>query len=110
VADVALSPVQGGDLLRVDIEAQDAEAFLDEGQGEREPHVALPDDADQGLAVVDLAEEGVSQCGDGRRGHGWVLLTMLRVVAAWLSPIPAGRGAIVRRGRVAVKPGRRRLA
>ena len=41
------------DLGRIEVEADDAEAGLDEGEGQGQTDVALPDDAHHGLAAAD---------------------------------------------------------
>ena len=48
VLDIRLAAREGLDLLRVEIEADDREACLFEDQGQRQPDVALADDADAG--------------------------------------------------------------
>ncbi len=82
VADVALASIEGRDLLPVDVEAEDAESLVDEGQREREADVALPDDADVNLVSVDATEEGVAQGGEGLEGHGGLLRQRLGIMSA----------------------------
>ncbi len=55
--DVPLAAVELGDLLGVDVEAEDREALLDEGEGEGQADVAHADDADEGVVGVDPGEE-----------------------------------------------------
>jgi hypothetical protein len=54
VLDVALAAVQLVDLHGVGVEAEDAEALLGEGEGERQADVAEADDADERASVFDL--------------------------------------------------------
>jgi hypothetical protein len=56
-----------GDLVGVHVEAEDGEAVLDEGEGEREADVAHADDADEGVMGLDLGEE---RGGERVVGHG----------------------------------------
>ena len=48
VLDVALAPVEHRHLAGVDVEAQDAEALVDEGLDQGQADVAQADDADDG--------------------------------------------------------------
>jgi hypothetical protein len=52
VLEVRPAGHQGVDLLRVDVETDDVEAGPAEGLGEGQAHVAEPDDADRGLAIL----------------------------------------------------------
>ena len=59
---VRLTPVEAVDLGLVEVEADHAEARLGEGEGQREAHVALPDDAHHGLAVADASRADAACC------------------------------------------------
>jgi hypothetical protein len=65
VVEVAFPPVQFGDLLAVNIEAENAEAGAVEGVGEGQTHVTETNDANTGLSSAEGGEEG-----EGRIGHG----------------------------------------
>ena len=65
----ALAAGELGNLLGVHVEAEDGEALLDEGEGEREADVAEADDADEGVVGADLPET-LNSHGAGRGfGH-----------------------------------------
>ncbi len=63
VADVAVPAADRRDLDRVNVEAEDGEAPLGEGQREGKSDITQADHADQGGPVIDTAAEGVRDGG-----------------------------------------------
>ena len=61
VLDVPLAAADGGHLLGVDVEAEDLEPALGEGEREREADVAEADDADERLAPSDALGQPFSR-------------------------------------------------
>ena len=57
VADVALAPLELGDLHGVDVEPQDRDSSVGEGPGQRQADIAQPDDPDPDGARLDLGEK-----------------------------------------------------
>ena len=64
--DIGAGGVQRVDLAAIDVEARDGKALLGKQQGEREPDVAHPDDADLRGASGDGVEGGLEVDGFGR--------------------------------------------
>ena len=63
VLDVALAGVERVDLARIDVEAEDGEAALAEGDRERQADVAQADDADLRSAAFDAGLALQRVCG-----------------------------------------------
>lgn len=59
VLDVAYAEPKGVDLRRIDVEAENPEALLGEGEGQRQPNIAHADDPDDCGAIGDLRPQFV---------------------------------------------------
>ena len=83
--DVGFALGEDVDLALIDVEAGDFKLLLAEKQGQRQAHVAQADDANPGLALLDLVLElgGSAICGRliRHRCDRWSLLCLVNFIS-----------------------------